>query len=177
MKKLAIIGSFFLLAGAWLSAQDQVLEVQQSSGFVEALLENLGWRQAVIGRQLPAGAVVTSWIDATAKLGYGDSIVSLEPLTHLTLVDIGTGQVRLSVEAGGVRVDSGAVVYEVRFRGMAIKIEKGSALLSDGVLKAEAGSVAVMGVQDGPMVIPVGSSFDLLSQPRGPVFPASLSAP
>ena len=76
-----------------------------------------------------------------------------------------------------MRVDSGAVVYEVRFRGMAIKIEKGSALLSDGVLKTEAGSVAVMGVQDGPMVIPVGSSFDLLSQPRGPVFPALLPAP
>jgi len=77
VKKLAIIISALLSAASCLNAQEQVLEVQQTSGFAEALLENLGWRQAVIGRQLPAGSAVTSWLDAEAKLGYRDSIVTV----------------------------------------------------------------------------------------------------
>jgi hypothetical protein len=172
VKKLAIIISALLSAASCLNAQEQVLEVQQTSGFAEALLENLGWRQAVIGRQLPAGSAVTSWLDAEAKLGYRDSIVTVEQLSHITVVDISADLVRLSLEAGGVRVDSAAITYEVRFHGMVIRIEKGTAVLSDGVLKAEAGTVTVSGAQDGPMVIHAGSSVNLLAPAHGPVFPA-----
>jgi hypothetical protein len=177
VRKLAIAASALLLAATWLNAQQQALEVQQSNGFVEALLQNLGWRQAVIGRQLPAGAVVTSWVDASAKLGYGDSVVSVEQLTHLTVLDVGTELVRLSLESGGIRVEAAAIVYEVQFRGIVVRIEKGVAVLNDGVLKVEAGNVAVNGAQDSPLVVPVGSSVSLISSSEGPLFPALLPGP
>jgi len=177
VRKIAVAASAFLLAATWLNAQQQALEVQQSNGFVEALLQNLGWRQAVIGRQLPAGAVLTSWVDASAKLGYGDSVVSVEQLTHLTVLDLGTGLVRLSLESGGIRVETAAIVFEVQFHGVVIKIEKGVAVLNDGILKVEAGNVTVIGAQDSPLVIPVGSSVSLISSPEGPLFPSLLPGP
>ena len=162
---------FFLAGLASLGAQEQqVLEVQQSSGFVEALIANLGWRQAVIGRPLPAGSVVTSWLHASAKMGYRDSLVALEPLTHATVLEVGPDLLRLSVESGGIRIDCPTTACELEFRGMIIRVEKGSAVLSDGVLRAEAGKVTVNGAQDGPLAVPPGTSRDLLTPMEGPVF-------
>ena len=173
MKMLAIAASVLLMGLSSAGAQDLVLEVQQSNGFVEALLANLGWRQAVVGRQLPAGAVVTSWLAASATLGYNDSVVTVEQLTHLTVLDVGPAAVRLSLESGGLKVDSGGVVYEIQFRGMVIHIENGSAVLRDGALTAESGRVVVNGARDGPMEVPAGATVFLLSPAEGPVFPAS----
>ncbi|HTP57443.1 MAG TPA: hypothetical protein VMM82_00910, partial [Spirochaetia bacterium] len=109
-----------LLAGlATLGAQqEQVLEVQQSNGFVEALIGNLGWRQAVIGRQIPTGSVVTSWLGAAAKMGYQDTLVSIDQLTHFTVLDVEPALVRLSVESGSITVDCPTSAYELEFRGM-----------------------------------------------------------
>lgn len=171
MKKLTLAAAVLLAGLASLGAQqEQVLEVQQSSGFVEALIGNLGWRQAVIGRQMPAGSVVTSWIGAAAKMSYRDTLVSMEQFTHFTVLDVEPALVRLSVESGSVRVDCPTTAYELEFRGMVIRVEKGSAILNDGVLSAESGSVVVNGAQDQPLSVAPGTSIDLLKKSFGPIF-------
>jgi len=176
VKKLTGIAVLLVAAAASLAAQASpvpAFEVQQSSGFVEALLPDLGWRQAVIGRQLPAGSVVTSWIDAEATLGYGDSVLTLEPLSHLGVLAVGSDRVRISLLAGGVKVQTATLACELEFRGMVIRVENAAVILSDGTLSVQAGSVTVSGARDAPMPVSAGSSILLLSSPEGPVFPVS----
>jgi hypothetical protein len=161
-----------LLAAFSLGAQ-QYLEVRQSQGFVEALLSDQGWRQAVVGRQLPAGAVLTSWIDASATVAYQDSVLTVEPLTHLTVLEVGTDLVRLSLEAGGLKVQSPSLAWEIRFRGLAIRL-KGAAAITDGTLTVTEGSAEVSAEASAagraPVKLAAGRSVDLLARQAGPVF-------
>jgi hypothetical protein len=170
VKALLVIASLLAAASSSLSAQQQYLEVQQSTGFVEAFLADLGWRQAVVGRQLPAGAVVTSWIGATARMSYGDSLVTVSQLTHLTVLAVGPEAVRLSVESGGLSVDSANLVYEIEFRGLVVRVTKGTIAFNDGTLSVQSGNVEVVGAQERPVMVPAGTSLDLISSPTGPVF-------
>jgi hypothetical protein len=152
------------------TAETQLMEVQQSSGFVEVLLPDLGWRQAVVGRQVPADAVMTSWIDASAKVGYGDSVLTVQPLTHLKVLSVSSALIRLFLESGGVEIDAASMTYEIEFRGMVVRIEKGKAALSDGMLAVQSGSVVVNGAQARPLPVEAGRSLSLLSRPAGAVF-------
>ena len=170
MRRLLVFTVLLLAASVFLNAQGEVIEVEQSSGFVEALLANLGWRAAVVGRQLPPASVLTSWVGATAKLSYADSIITVGQLTHLTVLELGTGLVRISLEAGDIRVDTSTVTYELQFRDFAVRIEKGAVILSDGILTVESGSVQLNAAQNGPMRVVPGSPMDLLSSAQGPVF-------
>jgi hypothetical protein len=148
----------------------QLMEVQQSSGFVEVLLPDLGWRQAVIGRQVPAGSVMTSWIDASAKVSYGDSLVTLEQLSHVKVLSITSSLIRLSLESGGIEIETPTAACEIEFRGMVIHVAKGKATLSDGSLAVQSGSVVVDGARREALPVPAGTTVSLLSPPAGPVF-------
>jgi hypothetical protein len=176
VRKLVVIAMILLRAASSLGAQAAAapgFEVQESSGFVEALLPELGWRQAVIGRQLPAGAVVTAWIDARATIGYGDSVLTLEPFSHLGVVAVGNDLVRVALLSGGVKVQTATLACEVEFRGLVIRVEKGTAILSDETLSVQDGTVTVTGAQDKPIAVPAGTSILLITRPEGPVFPSS----
>ncbi len=159
-----------LLAGATSLVEGQALEVQQSSGFVETLLPDLGWRQAVLGRQLPPDAVVTSWLGASARLTYGGSVVTLGPLSHLRILSVGKDLVRLSLEAGTVTVESSTPACEIEFRGLMVRMEQGNVTLTDGVLSVKAGTASLQGAQDKPLTFGPGSTFSLLTRSTGPVF-------
>jgi len=157
-------------AGASSLLESQALEVQQSSGFVEVLLPDLGWRQAVLGRQLPPDAVVTSWLDASARFTFGGSVVTLGPLSHLRILSVGKDLVRLSLQAGTVTVESSSPACEIEFRGLTVRIEQGNVVLTDGVLSVKAGTALLQGAQDQPLTLGPGSTISLLAQPVGPVF-------
>jgi hypothetical protein len=176
VKKLAVIALALFAAASSVGAQAAAVpafEVQESTGFVEALLPDLGWRQAVIGRQLPAGSVVTTWIGARATIVSGDSVLTLEPFSHLGVLAVGSDLVRISLLSGGVKVQSATLACELEFRGMVIHIEKGTAVLSDETLSVQEGTVIVNGAQDKPMAVSAGTSILLITAPSGPVFPAS----
>jgi hypothetical protein len=157
------------------AAEPQAMEVQESKGFVEVLLPELGWRQAVVGRQVPADSVMTSWTGATATVRYGDGVVTLEPLTHVTVVSLSGDLVRLSVESGGIAIESPIEAFEIEFRGMVVRIEKGGASpgkasLVDGSLTVQSGSVVVSGAGAKPLSVAPGTTVSLLSPPAGPAF-------
>ena len=152
------------------AADTPVLEVQQSTGFVEVLLPELGWRQAVIGRQVPAGSVMTAWLDATARLAYGDSILTLDQLSHVKVIDISASLIRLSVEAGGITIEVPTTACEIEFRGMVIRVEKGKASLGDDSLAVQSGSAVVQGAGPQPLPVAAGAKIALLSPAAGPIF-------
>jgi hypothetical protein len=161
--------TFALMAGSASLLAGQALEVQQSSGFVEVLLPDLGWRQAVLGRQLPPGAVVTSWLEASARITFGGSTVTLGPLSHLQILSVGKELVRLSLQAGAVTVEASAPAYEIEFRGLTVRIEQGTASLADGVLTVSSGTVLLTGAREEPLPINPGRSISLLSPSVGPI--------
>ena len=159
-----------LFAGVSPVMEGQALEVQQSTGFVEVLLPDLGWRQAVLGRQLPPDAVVTSWLGAGTRLTYGGSVVTLGSFSHLRIVSVGKELVSLSLQAGAVTVETSTPPCEIEFRGLTVRLEQGSVTLTDGALKVLTGTAVVKGAQDQPLTFGPGSTFSLLTQPSGPVF-------
>ncbi len=159
-----------LFAGISPALEGQALEVQQSTGFVEVLLPDLGWRQAVLGRQLPPEAVVTSWLGASTRLAYDGSIVTLGPLSHLRIISVNKELVSLSLQAGTITVESSTPPCEIEFRGLTVRLEQGSITLTDGILRVVTGTAVVTGAQDQPLAFGPGSTFSLLTQPSGPVF-------
>ncbi|TVR31952.1 MAG: hypothetical protein EA404_08795 [Spirochaetaceae bacterium] len=81
-------------------------EVIASSGQTEVLIPGQGWRRAVVGRLIPAGSIVTTWVDADATIGVSGVEVQISPLTHLT-IQTNDQLVETVLETGGlvVRVD------------------------------------------------------------------------
>ena len=169
-RRLCGLLAVVLLSGASPLLESQALEVEQSSGFVEALLPDLGWRQAVLGRQLPADAVVTSWLGASARLTFGGSVFTLGPFSHLRIVSVEKDLVRLSLEAGTITVEPSAQACEITFRGLTVRTEQGSVTLTDGVLSVKAGTALLTGAQDQPLTFGPGSTVSLLHHAAGPVF-------
>jgi hypothetical protein len=155
------------------AAEVQAMEVQQSSGFVEVLLPDLGWRQAVIGRQVPAGSVLTSWTAANARIGYGDAVLALEQFSHVTVVSLSPALIHLSLECGGIGIEASNTAVEIELRGMVIHIEHGTAAVSDGTLAVQSGSAVVTGAAGQPLTVAAGATLSLLGQPTGPVFGTS----
>ena len=78
--------------------------------------------------------------------------------------------VRLALLAGGITVQTGAVPYEIEFRGVTVRVEGGEASLSDGVLTLRSGTSVVTGAGGTPLPLKPGAVLDLLSRNEGPVF-------
>ena len=159
-----------LTAGGPALLPAQSFEVQQSSGFVEALLPDLGWRQAVVGRQLPPDSLLTSWLASNATFTYGDSTCTVGPLSHLRILAVTDQLARLSLTAGSITVQTSRLPFEIEFRGVTVRIEQGTASISDGVLTLSSGSAVVNGARDAPLAVSPGAVIPLLSRSDGPVF-------
>ncbi|HVO39865.1 MAG TPA: hypothetical protein VMV03_12625, partial [Spirochaetia bacterium] len=117
----------------------QAFEVQASSGYVEALLPSLGWRQAVVGRQVPAGSVVTAWQDARMEMDYQGDSLTVGALSHVRIQALEPALVRLSLTSGSLTIKATTATFEVAFRGAAVQVEKGAATLTNGLLTAASG--------------------------------------
>lgn len=160
-----------LLASApCLFAQVQVLEVRESSGYAEALLPTSGWRQAVVGRQLPAGSIVTTWQDARTRLDYQGDTVEVGPLTHLRVLSLEQSLVRLVLTEGSISVEAGFTAFELEYRGIRIRVEKGALSLASGALTVKSGSVFMTESNAEQRVVAEGATISLLSRQTGPVF-------
>ena len=148
----------------------QAPEVQESSGYVEVLVPGVGWRQAVVGRQLPAASVVTAWKDGRAKIDCGGSTLLIGPLTHVRVQSADSSGYELLLTEGSISVDAASGVFTIEYRGMQIHVEKGSFSLSDGRLAVTSGTVVLREPGRQPRAVPPGSAVALLERTVGPVF-------
>jgi hypothetical protein len=169
MKRLLPAALIMLLACAGLGGQ--ALEVMESTGFVEVNLPTTGWRQAVVGRQIPAGSTLTSWLSAGARMEYKGSVVKIGSGTYARITAVETDAVRISLVSGSLSIDApGPVAYEVEIRGMTIRIEAGSADVGADTISARGGKVTLSGRGDDTILLPEGGSVSLTEELRGPVF-------
>jgi hypothetical protein len=162
----------FLAALAALLAQSLAalsIEVSSSAGYAESLVPSVGWRQAVVGRQLPEGSVVAAWKGARAEMDYLGSRISLGSLGHLEVLSIGPESVGLRLTEGSLSVTAAGLRFTIEYRGFRISLEGGELSLADGILAVASGSVAVEGYSSRPLALATGSRLDLLARVTGPV--------
>jgi hypothetical protein len=150
----------------------QAIEVLESSGYAEVLLPDIGWRQAVVGRQVGAGSVLTSWLGARAKFEYQGGLLELGPLSRLRVLALAVepASARLSLAEGRLSIDTKGTAFELEYRGMTIKVESGSIALSGGLLSVASGSATLSGYDSAPLILSAGERLSLLDRESGPVF-------
>jgi hypothetical protein len=163
----------FFFASGVCALWPQALEVQESSGFVEARIPQVGWRQAVIGRQLPVESVAASWLGARARMEYRGCFVTLGSLGHLAVERLEENLVRLSLAAGSLQVQTGDTACEIGFRGLTVTLRGGSIEINDGLLRVREGTATVSAPGEAPVTAGTGATLSLLPYAPGPVLPGT----
>ncbi|QQO07997.1 FecR family protein [Breznakiella homolactica] len=109
MKKIIAFLTVALTAAA-LFAQEPAASVREVSGKVEIKAPgSANWVAAAPGMRLSRDTIVSTGFKSTAQITLGDSVLTVKPLTRLTLAELSssgdTEQVRVNLAAGRVRAD------------------------------------------------------------------------
>ncbi|MDR2110832.1 MAG: hypothetical protein LBP32_05940, partial [Spirochaetaceae bacterium] len=102
---------FLILAGGWrLFAQNNQARFIELAGKVEIKGENsANWVSAAPGMEIGRDTVVSTGFKSTARIGVGNSVLTVRPLTRLTLAELaqrGNDEaVDLYLETGRVRAE------------------------------------------------------------------------
>jgi hypothetical protein len=107
MKK-AGIGFFMLMSAALLGAQTAV--IKEVSGTVETKAPGAAeWKAAAAGQELDTASLISTGFRGTALITIGNSTVTVQPLTRLSLEEIRFKQngeiVALNLRTGRIRAD------------------------------------------------------------------------
>lgn len=107
MKRI-LTGLLILCGASVLFAQEAI--IRDISGTVEVKAPNAAeWQPAVQGQSIARKAVVSTGFKSTAVLAVGNSIISVQPLTRLTVEEIqesaGEERVNLNLQTGRIRAD------------------------------------------------------------------------
>lgn len=166
MRRLLAAAIAALIAQA---AAAQAIEVSSSKGYAESLVPAIGWRQAVVGRQLPEGSVVATWTGADAEMGYLGARISLGPLGRLEIVSVGADSVGLRLTEGSLAIAASGLRFGIEYRGVRISLEDGEIVLADGTLMVKSGIATVEGYASDPVIVSTGKPLELLGRKTGPV--------
>ncbi len=147
----------------------QEIEIAESRGYAEALLPSIGWRQAVIGRRLPAGSILSAWIGAEARMEYEGASLVLGPMGRLEVREIGADSIYLVLTEGELTVDAGPMRVAVEYRGVRASTEGGALRIADGTIAVDSGAVLVEGYAGAPVALESGARLDLFERKKGAV--------
>jgi len=107
-KILIITGLLFLLSVSGIFAQQAV--IQELSGTVE--IKSPGsdtWRAARAGQNISADTIISTGFRSTAVISMGSSVLTVRPLTRLSLTEIsrmeGNEVIELNMQTGRVRAE------------------------------------------------------------------------
>jgi hypothetical protein len=106
MKVLVL--SVFLLAASFAFAEQGI--IQTVTGKVETKAANADWINAAAGQVIDNATIISTGFKGTAEVKLGNSILTVGPLTRLTLQEIseeqgGNETVTLNLQTGRVRAD------------------------------------------------------------------------
>ncbi len=167
MRRILLAAIAALLAQA---AAAQAIEVSSSEGYAESLVPSVGWRQAVVGRQLPEGSIVATWTAARAEMGYLGARMTLGPLGLLEVASASADSVGLRLTEGSLEIAASGLRFEIEYRGARISLQGGEIVLADGILAVRSGKASVEGYASAPLALSAGESLNLLLKETGPVF-------
>lgn len=158
------------------TAGAQQLVVSDSIAQAEVLLPELGWRRAVLGRAIPTGSVVTTWIDSEVALEQQGVDLRLVSLGHLIVESTTEDALDLRLTAGSLQVDTSEVSLRITLtsRGHTITTEGARFLIDTRRIAIETGNVRV-DLADVPVPIELsdGAEFSFVLQNPEAIFPVS----
>jgi hypothetical protein len=154
MMKKTGMGILFLMSAVLAGAQSAAL-IREISGTVEVKAPGaLEWKAAVAGQTLDKAALVSTGFRSTALIAIGNSLITVRPLTRLSLEEIilmqDGEQVTLNLRAGRIRADvkppaGGRTDFSIRAPSMTASV-RGTAFDFDGTrLAVEEGRVHLGG--------------------------------
>ena len=114
MKKyIMIIMVFFIAASAMFAQSELSAVIREMTGTVELKKgSSAGWVAAKAGDKLEKSTIISTGFKSTAILAIGNSIISVRPLTRLTLEELMTQEqtetINVSLNTGKVRVEINA---------------------------------------------------------------------
>jgi hypothetical protein len=153
MKK-TMLGLLFLLGAGMLFSQEAI--IREFTGTVEVKGPGAeAWSPVRQGQAIDRSAVISTGFKSSAVIGIGNSILMVQPLTRLTVLDLqeagGNEQVNLSLRTGRIRADvkppaGGKTEFTVRsptatasvrgtafeFNGLQLRVDEGRVHLSGG---------------------------------------------
>lgn len=154
----------------------QQLVVSDSIAQAEVLLPELGWRRAVLGRAIPTGSVVTTWIDSEVALEQQGVELRLVSLGHLIVESTTEDALDLRLTAGTLQVDTADISLRIVLtsRGHTVTTEGARFLIDTRRIVIQTGNVRV-DLADVPIPIELsdGAEFSFVLQNPEAIFPIS----
>jgi hypothetical protein len=160
MKKFLVVlvvlwGASALCAGLYAQESGSQAVIREISGKVEVKAPGSpDWIPARQGQSLARTAVVSTGFKSTAVIALGNSLVSVQPLTRLTLEEIqetaGNERVNLNLQTGRIRADvkppaGGKTEFTVKSPSATASV-RGTSFEFDGLhLKVDEGRIHVTG--------------------------------
>ena len=111
MKRILLVLTFLILAnlGGNLFAQIPSARIQELSGTVEIKAPGQNWVPAQTGMIIEKAAVISTGFKSSAILSLGDSLLTVRPLTRLSLEELASDQgdekVDLYLQSGRIRAE------------------------------------------------------------------------
>ena len=163
-----------LLCGAAALGAQQ-LTVSESVSRVEVLLSDRGWGRAVLGRAVPDGGVITTWLDSEVTLGRPGVELRLGSLGHLVVEATTEEAPELRLTAGMLQVE--AVETAVRIvpaRGGTITTSGARFSIDGDTIAVETGTIRIerAGTPE-TITLSDGERFSFVPHRRGPIFPVT----
>jgi hypothetical protein len=151
----AVIGLIFLLAAGIVYAQEGAAVIREINGTVEVKAPGAtDWSAARPGQELGRNTVVSTGFKSSALIVVGNSTLTVQPLTRLSLEELiragNTEKVNVSLRAGRIRADvkppaGGSSEFTVRSPTATASV-RGTAFEFDGIrVRVDEGRVHVSG--------------------------------
>lgn len=166
MKRLIIIGMVLIaVAGAW-AAESPLATIKEFTGKVEVMAPGGAWKPATKGMALARNTAISTGFKSVAVLTLGSSVLTVRPLTKLSLEEIvrqqGSEQVRLYLSAGRVKAAvaapaGGTTDFSVKSPSATASV-RGTGFDFDGInLGVTEGVVVFVGTDGQAVRVPAGS--------------------
>lgn len=172
MKKIIAVAALVCGLSAILSAQTAV--IREISGKVEIKAAGKDWAPAAAGQPVDNATVISTGLKSTALIAIGNSVLTVRPLTRLTLEELqetraagqaGNERVALSLQTGRVRADvappaGGKTSFTVRspsatasVRGTTFEFDGTRLAVSEGRVRLAGGDGMAVFVNAGHQVV------------------------
>jgi ferric-dicitrate binding protein FerR (iron transport regulator) len=183
--KRGLAGLMVLLGASLIFAQEESRAVfREISGTVEVRAPGSAeWIPARQGESIAQAAVVSTGFKSTAVIAVGNSVLSVRPLTRLTVEEMQAARderVNVSLQTGRIRVDvkppiGGKTEFTVRSPSATASV-RGTAFEFDGVrLRVDEGRVHVTGGDRSGVYVGVGHSVSADIETGRTISPAEVA--
>ena len=179
MKGKLIVGILFVLAASGVFAQQAV--IKELSGTVEIKRAGSGvWEKAVQGQTITGDTVISTGFKSSALISFGNSMLTVRPLTRLTLTEIsnmaGTETINTNLQAGRVRVDANPPAgtkgsYNVQSPIATASVRGTVFEITTYTLSVIEGSVEFRGSSGAPVIVDAGGTSAVDERTGRPALP------